>query len=169
MGRRRLKSHADEEVTLNLAAMLDMAFQLLSFFILTFQQPAQEGQILLRLPPPIPIGAANGKAQAGEDKKNKDPVIANNTLIINVYADPRTGLIDNMAIGAAGVSSLAALDGELKKVFSDKGLPFDQVVIQVGESCRYEELMRVIDICTHQVLPDGKKLSKLSFVALPDS
>jgi len=28
-------------------------------------------------------------------------------------------------------------------------------------------LMKVIDVCTHQTLPDGKKLSKLSFVELP--
>ena len=169
MGRRKKKSHAQEEVTLNLAAMLDMAFQLLAFFILTFQPPAQEGQILLRLPPPKAIGADNGKAQPGEDKKNTDPLIANSTLIINVYSNPKTGVIETMAIGADAVGNLAALDSRLQKVFADKGTPFDQVVIQVGDSCRYEELMRVIDVCTRQTLPDGKKLSKLSFVGLPDS
>lgn len=168
MGRRKAKTHGQEEVTLNLAAMLDMAFQLLSFFILTFQQPVAEGQIMLRLPPPMPI-AGSGQATPGKDTNSKEELLANNTLIINVYADPKTGNIETMAIGADAVGNLGALDARLQKLFADKGTPFDQVVIQVGDSCRYEELMRVIDVCTHQVLPDGKKLSKLSFVGLPDS
>jgi hypothetical protein len=41
------------------------------------------------------------------------------------------------------------------------------VIIQVSDSCRYDALMKVVDICTHQVLPDGQKLSKLSFVEIP--
>ena len=46
------RHRSQEEVELNLAAMLDMAFQLLAFFILTFQAGPLEGQINLRLPPP---------------------------------------------------------------------------------------------------------------------
>ena len=38
------KKNAQEEVELNLAAMLDMAFQLLTFFILTFRPPPVEGR-----------------------------------------------------------------------------------------------------------------------------
>jgi len=165
--RRKKKSNAPDEVTLNLAAMLDMAFQLLAFFILTFQPPAQEGQILLRLPPPIPIGEDKGTAKVGADPKNITPLIATNTLIINVYADTKTGTIDTMAIGTDQVGTLSALDARLKKIFADRA-GFDQVVIQVSESCRYEELMKIIDICTHQTLADGKKLGKLSFAGLPD-
>ena len=41
-----------EGVELNLAAMLDMAFQLLTFFILTFRPAPVEGQVDLLLPPP---------------------------------------------------------------------------------------------------------------------
>ena len=29
--------------------------------------------------------------------------------------------------------------------------------------------MGVVDVCTRQKLPDGKKLTKLSFVELPDA
>ena len=49
---RRRKRRLQSEVELNLAAMLDMAFQLLAFFILTYQPLPIEGQISLRLPPP---------------------------------------------------------------------------------------------------------------------
>jgi len=45
--------------------------------------------------------------------------------------------------------------------------PFDQVLVQVSDKCRYDELMRVVEACTKQKLPDSKALPKLSFVELP--
>ena len=51
MGRKK-KRRKQEDVELNVTAMLDMAFQLLTFFILTFRPAPIEGQISLRLPPP---------------------------------------------------------------------------------------------------------------------
>ena len=166
MGRRR-KRRIQSEVELNLAAMLDMAFQLLAFFVLTFRSPPLEGQISLRLPPPQAVVGAKTGQQAGEDLSNKNPLKNLNTLTISVFADPRTGAIASLGVGESQVPGLAALEGRLKEVFADPGNPFDQVIIQVSDSCRYDELMKVIDICTRQKLPDGKKLSKLSFVELP--
>ncbi len=48
--RRGRKSDPPAEVELNMAAMLDMAFQLLAFFILTFRPSPVESQISLRMP-----------------------------------------------------------------------------------------------------------------------
>ena len=39
-----------------------------------------------------------------------------------------------------------------------------RMVIQVSSELRYEELMKVVEVCAKQKLPDGKPLSKLSFV-----
>ena len=64
MGRRRKKRRSQSEVELNLAAMLDMAFQLLTFFILTFRPAPIEGQISLRLPPPQARDVGQGGAKA---------------------------------------------------------------------------------------------------------
>jgi biopolymer transport protein ExbD len=167
MGRRRKKRHSQSEVELNLAAMLDMAFQLLAFFVLTFRQPPLEGQISLRLPPPqSTVVVKNGQA-AGADLDNKNPLQGMNTLTIGVFADPKSGIINGLSVGETHLTGIPALAGKLKDLFSDEGNPFDQVVIQVSDSCRYEELMKIIDVCTHQTLPGGKKLSKLSFVELP--
>ena len=147
--------------------MLDMAFQLLAFFILTFRQPPLEGQIALRLPPPqATVVVKNGEAP-GSDLENKNPLQGMNTLTIGVFANPKTGTIDALSVGETRLTGIAALEGKLKELFSDEGNPFDQVIIQVSDSCRYEELMKIIDVCTHQTLPGGKKLSKLSFVELP--
>ena len=153
---------------LNLAAMLDVAFQLLTFFILTFRPAPIEGQISLRLPPPQATAVVKDGQQAGEDVNNTNPIQGLNTLTISIFADPKTGNISGLGVGETQVPSLAALNGKLKEVFSDVGNPFDQVILQVSESCRYDELMKVIDLCTRQRLAGGKKLSKLSFVGLPD-
>ena len=147
--------------------MLDMAFQLLAFFILTFHTPQLEGQISMRLPPPQAAVVVKNGQQAGSDLNNTNPVQGVNTLTISVFADPNTGSIESLGVGETQVPGVAALAGKLSEVFADPGNPFDQVIVQVSDSCRYEELMKVIDICTHQTLPDGQKLSKLSFVALP--
>jgi biopolymer transport protein ExbD len=165
--RKKRKRRQQSEVELNLAAMLDMAFQLLTFFILTFRPAPIEGQISLRLPPPQATRVIKDGQQAGADYNNTNPIQGLNTLTISVFADPRTGAIASLGVGESQVASLAALNGRLKEVFADAGNPFDQVIIQVSESCRYDELMKVIDICTEQKLPDGRKLSKLSFVELP--
>jgi biopolymer transport protein ExbD len=167
--RRKKKRRSQSDVELNLAAMLDMAFQLLTFFILTFRPSPIEGQISLRLPPPQPIVANKNAEKAGADLKNTNPVQGVNTLTISVFANPKTGEIQSLGVGESQVPSVAALNGRLKEVFADPGNPFDQVIVQVTDACRYDELMKVVDVCTHQVLPDGKKLSKLSFVELPSS
>lgn len=167
MVRRRKKRRSQQEVELNLAAMLDMAFQLLAFFILTFRPPPLEGQISLRLPPPQATVVVKAGQDAGADATSKNPLQGMNTLTISVSADPRTGGISGLRVGEASVTGIVALDGRLRELFSDQGNPFDQVIIQVSNSCRYEELMKIIDVCTHQTLPSGKKLAKLSFVELP--
>ena len=49
---RRKENSDHENVELNVTAMLDMAFQLLAFFVLTFSPPPLESQFSLRLPRP---------------------------------------------------------------------------------------------------------------------
>ena len=146
--------------------MLDMAFQLLAFFILTFKPAPIEGQINLKLPPPKPVAGAPGGQAPGENDKNKNPVQSFNSLIISVFSTPG-GRISTMAVGEGNVAGVSALEGRLKAVLSDANSPFDQVIIQVASRLRYAELMRVVDVCTRQTLPTGEKLTKLSFVELP--
>ena len=164
--RRRKKRRSQGEVELNLAAMLDMAFQLLTFFILTFKPAPVEGQVLLRMPPPQPITNVNAGQKAGSDASNTNPVIGLNTLVITAIANPDGGL-RQMAVGDATMGSVPALERKLSSVLGDPGSGFDQVIVQVDSRLRYDELMQIIDVCTRQKLPNGEVLSKLSFVELP--
>lgn len=164
--RRRRKRRKLEEVELNLAAMLDMAFQLLTFFILTFRPAPVEGQVLLRMPPPQPVTNVNAGQSPGANEENKNPAEGLSTLVVSAMSDG-VGRLRQMSIGENSTGSLAVLEQRLSAILRDEGAGFDQVIIQVDSRLRYEELMQVVDICTRQTLPNGEKLSKLSFVELP--
>ncbi len=166
MKRRRRRKRSQSEVELNLAAMLDMAFQILCFFILTFKPSPVEGDVMLRMPPPMPTTIVKGGEAPGSNEQNKNPVQALNTLTISVLGNDSGG-IREMAVGDTTVSGLPGLEARLKTVFGDPSVGFDQVLIQVGSKLHYDSLMQVVDICTRQKLPNGEKLSKLSLVELP--
>ena len=153
-GTQMARRKKQEGVELNLAAMLDMAFQLLTFFILTFRPAPVEGQVDLRLPPPVSV---TGILAADQPE----------SLNVNVFSTPN-GQIGLLAIGETNIPGLVQLESRLKTILADPGSPFGQVVIRAGSRLRYEELMRVIDVCARQKTADGSKLARLSFVELPE-
>jgi biopolymer transport protein ExbD len=167
MARRRKHRGSTENVELNLAAMLDMAFQLLTFFILTFKPAPVEGQLNLRLPPPEAIATAKASKPAGSNE-NTNAVAGVETLIISAFATPN-GQLDSLAVGEGSIGNLKALDARLRTILGEAGTPFEQVVIQVSSRLRYQALMDVVNVCADQHLPDGKPLTKLSFVELPEA
>ena len=163
---RKKKKRMQGEVELNLAAMLDMAFQLLTFFILTFKPAPMEGDMLLHMPPPMPTTIVKNAQDAGSDTKNVNPVQGLNTLMITLQGDPAGG-IEAVSVGDTKVEGgVPALASRLKSVLGDEAAAFDQVMIQVDPKVQYQELMRVIDACTRQKAKNQKHL-KLSFVELP--
>lgn len=164
---RRKRRRKQMAVELNLAAMLDMAFQLLAFFIFSFKPAPIEGQISLKLPPPQPVATINAEQPAGANENNPNPVAGLNSLIVSVYPSP-TGQIGSMQIDETKVGGLSQLEDRLQTIFSDPGVAFDQVILQIGSNLRYDAMMSVMNVCTHQKLANGKRLTKLSFVELPE-
>lgn len=163
--RRKKKRRLQSEVQLNLAAMLDMAFQLLAFFILTFQPPLAESDFRLRLPPPMPTIRDPNAQAAGSDVNNKNPVQGLNTLTITVLGG-NDGSIRQIAVGDTPVAGLGALDTKLKSIFGEVKL-YDQVILQLGSTLSYDRVMQVVEVCTRQKLANGEKLTKLSLVEAP--
>jgi biopolymer transport protein ExbD len=171
MRRHKRKRPQTEEVTLNLAAMLDMAFQLLAFFILTFKPNPVEGQINLNLPPPVPImDQTKPTEEADSDGTGQ---AAAKTLTITVVS-AGNGQVASVTVGLAKLfdgpfeeGRRRQLDRRLKDVFAIEGT-FDQVLLRVGKSLDYGELMKIIDVCTAQKMADGKPVNKISFVELGD-
>jgi biopolymer transport protein ExbD len=164
MGRRKKKKHGQEAVELNLAAMLDMAFQLLTFFILTFKPAPVEGEIALRMPQAAPPVKTAGQKMGSKD--SDDPLKGLDSLTISVLPNAQGGIgglaIEDQTLG------IDNLDGRLKTLLTDPNSTLKQVVIQAGSGLRYDALMNVVDKCTKQKLPNGEPLKRLSFVELPD-
>ena len=114
--------------------MLDMAFQLLTFFILTFKPAPVEGQVDLKLPPPR-AGHQRAGQGPGRSCGPKDPVQGLESLIVSIFPTPG-GQIGSLAIGESNVAGLGQLEGQLKTILADPGSPFKQVIIQVGAALR---------------------------------
>lgn len=173
MSRRKHKrASTEEEIKLNVAAMLDMAFQLLAFFILTFKPAPVEGHIELRMPDAKPVALRAGKA-IGNDTKSTDVLEGVKQLTVSLFPDEK-GDVGTIVVGTTPLIDsgtqqykLGVLQGDLANKFKDPGNPFDRLVLQVGSDMRYDTLMQVVDRCAQLKFADGSKLTKLTFIELP--
>jgi|SRR5436190_2579807 len=172
MAKRAKKHRSKEEVQLNLAAMLDMAFQLLAFFILTFRPSPVEGQLLLNLPPPTPVTKVSSAGGDGPaiPASDSEPVLLSVTADDNGRVAGVTAFSgDSGFSGPADPGNLQRLNQLLHDAISVDGSLYDQVLIQVDPQLHYDELMKIIDVCLKQTLPDGTPLTKINFTELPGS
>jgi biopolymer transport protein ExbD len=164
------KMRSKSEVELNLASMLDMAFQLLSFFIMTFQFPPEEGQIRMHMPPPQAV-FGEGTQQAGDTEVLDPKVRPAKTLVVSVGADS-SGKRTMMAVGGGGApetfKSLGEMGRRVGEILRKAGTPYEQVLIQVDPRLEYGQLMEVMAECAKQKTsddPNSPNLTKLSFVS----
>jgi biopolymer transport protein ExbD len=139
-----VKRMKHQEVEVQVTPMLDMAFQLLSFFILTYRPLPTEGQFSMNLLPSAP-SVDMAKNEATEVTETSDMPALLRTLNVQVKAN-LDGTLSEMAIGENTFTTLEELKARLKEIVADKTLPFDQAVIQADPGLRYDDLMRVIDV-----------------------
>ncbi|SFI34732.1 ExbD/TolR family protein [Planctomicrobium piriforme] len=170
--RRRKKKHEGEEVTLNMAAMLDMAFQLLTFFILTFKPSPIEGQIALNLPPPIAVAQMRPIQQVNQGDSKGPSLPGYGTLVITVHA-AENGDLSSLVMGERPLlrgrlrpGDAAALDRELQNIFTLSGGTFDAIQLHIDPKLNYETFLALMDVAARQKTADGKKIEKLSFIEL---
>jgi hypothetical protein len=146
--------------------MLDMAFQLLTFFVLTYRAAPVEGQFVMNLLPAQP--ATSMAAAAADASPSSDLPVSLRTLPTTLKAAPDGSLARVMIAEAEVPNERLALEKELDRYFLDPDAPFDQTLIKVDPNLRYSELMTVIDAFTNAFLK-AKKEPKLSFDELgPD-
>jgi biopolymer transport protein ExbD len=171
--------HSKEDVELNVTAMLDMAFQLLAFFVLTFRPPPGEDQIYLMLPPAQPVAGMTGTQAAGADENKKPDEVKTTKSLTVTLLDNGTGSLSDVQIGIPDVAMKAIpyndLERELRTYFRAKDETesggqkgnvqgaFEQVVINSSPTLRWEEVMKVADMCTKFTTVVGDKLPAVSF------
>ena len=153
-----MKRQKTEDVEVPITPMLDMAFQLLTFFILTYHPAPTEGQFSMNLLPAQP--SVSLETPAGD--KNA----ANNDLPAGVKTLPTTlrandeGLLAEIFIEDNKIDGLEALGKELEVIFKDKSaLPFDQTEIKIDPKLKYAEVVKVIDLFS-------KHITKISLTEL---
>jgi biopolymer transport protein ExbD len=127
--------------------MLDMAFQLLAFFILTFQSPTAETRLDLYLPasPAALPGSPEGRnASAPSRRADMD---LENDLWIRAESDD-VGNLDSLSLGESLVTNLAELADRLRryaKLLGDRPL---RVRLLADDRLRYEEAAKIVGACT---------------------
>ena len=164
----RSRRHIQGDVELNMAAMLDMAFQLLAFFILTFQPSPVEGCIALRMPPASPVTKPD-QSQAGAASPDDAALLPSVTLQLQVTVTAgQNGGIAAIRIGERPpVSSLAVFEQDIKTLMKLSDVPFEQVLIRVGPTLEYENVLKVLEICARNKLTQGNEPTKVSIQEMP--
>ena len=73
------------------------------------------------------------------------------------------GSLGQITIGENNVADLAALANEVKELFGNPTLPFDQTILRTDPKLKYAEVMKVINIFS------DNKVNKIAFAELgPD-
>jgi biopolymer transport protein ExbD len=123
--------------------MLDMAFQLLAFFVLTFQAPSGETHLDLDLPAtPIALpGESRGTAQPPPSRRIDADL--ENDLWVRAEGND-VGDLKALRLGEADLPDLPALGDRLKRYAEVlDGRPL-RVRLIADDNLRYEEAARVL-------------------------
>lgn len=124
--------------------MLDMAFQLLTFFVLTYRPAPMEGQFAMSLLPPQPATAVEATPPPDAAASNDLPASLR-TVTTTLRADD-AGALGRITLGEQDVADLDDFKEKAAAVLDNPELPFDQALIVIDPRLRYEGLMRVVDI-----------------------
>jgi biopolymer transport protein ExbD len=161
--KKRSKVQRSDGPTVPIAPMLDMAFQLLTFFVLTYRPLPSEGQFVMNLIPGQPATAisAESPTEAAPDK-----LPASLRTLPTILRAGAGGRLAQITVGEQVIpTDPKALERELEKYFKDPNLPFDQTVLKVDPKLRYAELMTVINAFSN-AFTSAKKEPNISFSEL---
>jgi biopolymer transport protein ExbD len=145
-----------QEVEVQITPMLDMAFQLLTFFILTYHPAPTEGHFPTNLLPPAPILDTNAPPPDANAKPSDLPAsLRTLTTVVRPGADGKL----RITVGDVEVEGLDGLRDRLKEIKSETNA-FDQALIRADSSLSYAGLIQVIDVFSRA------DITKISFAEL---
>jgi biopolymer transport protein ExbD len=150
------------EVQVPITPMLDMAFQLLTFFILTYKPAPSEGQFSMNL---LPAQAAT-EITKEQPKEQTTSVDAELRTLKTVLRAGDGGKLGEITLADKPIAGMDELKKELEGFVNDPLVSFDQALIKVDPQLRYSELVKVIDVFS-SLKP--KPLTKISFSELSPS
>ena len=127
--------------------MLDMAFQLLAFFILTFKAPSAETHIDLYLPATPAALPSGPRGQARPSPSRAIDADLENDLLVRAEADD-LGDLKALRLGEAIVPDLPALGSRLRRYTQLLGNRPLRVRLVADDRLRYEPAARIIATCS---------------------
>ena len=158
-----MKKMRGMEIEIPITPMLDMAFQLLTFFILTYRPAPMEGQFSMNL---LPAQKAIDITKEQPKEESTPSLDASLRTLKTVLRAGGNGLLGEVTLADRPIQGMDELKKELEGFVNDPVVTFDQALIKVDPHLKYSELMKVIDVFS-SLKP--KPLTKLSFSELgPD-
>jgi biopolymer transport protein ExbD len=144
MPRRSKRPRPPDEVAFPVTPFLDMAFQLLAFFILTFRPPSPEMRLDLHLPtgPATLAPPARGNVAAAAP----DELDLETDLTLTVEADP-AGTPQSIKLGEAPVIDAADLESRLRKYQALLGGRTVRIRFVAPDRLRYETAAQLVAAC----------------------
>jgi biopolymer transport protein ExbD len=123
--------------------MLDMAFQLLTFFVLTYKPAPSEGQLIMNLLPAQPATAITAEAPSDQASDNLPASLRTLPTILKAGDG---GTLGQIIVGETPLSTdPKELERELDKYLQDPDLPFEQTLLKIDPRLRYSEVMTVMN------------------------
>ena len=124
----------DEKIELQMTPMIDIVFQLLIFFIMTFKIVAQEGDFNIKMPlaaqqaglpdeSPILTMHIRLRADANGRLLSSGGIVVNGDVVFNTMDD-----LHNYVIGIVGGDEPAARDDAEAELDCDYGLHYEHVI-----------------------------------------
>src|SRR5690242_7601534 len=103
-----MKKMKQEEVEIQITPMLDMAFQLLTFFIMTYHPAPAEGQFSMNLLPASPQAKLDAAPADSNAPANPDIPATLRTMKTTLYAAPG-GSLGRVTVGEVEVNGMDQL------------------------------------------------------------
>jgi biopolymer transport protein ExbD len=159
LGRRR----KSDDLKINMTAMIDIVFQLLIFFILTFKVAALEGDFEVKMP----LASTNPSSM-----DEVLPTVIHVGLTAGVNRDIASIEIDDgtQALTFTQADMFQQLTGFVESVIAREGDPSMasevEVEFDIDSELRYRFTVKAIEAVSGQVLPDGtvkKLVNKIKF------
>ena len=134
------------DIAVPIVPMLDMSFQLLAFFILTFRVMPMEGQLSINLP----------KIEASDTPQNPDPTMEDKkdeyTIFLNASSD---GGVANIGLkgptgGSPDIKNLADLEAQLRQITPPAGKKREEgiaITIESDPDLTYAKLIEIMNLC----------------------
>lgn len=132
-----------DDVFFPVVPMLDMSFQLLAFFILTFQAPTSETRMDLVLPS-SPLAMPRGPTTSPE----APDVVGLDTDLVVVARSDSEGALRELLLAGAALADIPTLQSRLERYVAIVAPRSVRVVLQADDTLRYELGARLIAACT---------------------